>query len=503
MTQIELPAGLDASVDPSASDVELPSETEALRKGAMRGSAITLIGYGVSSLIRFGSNLLITRLLFPEQFGIMALVNVFVVGLQLFSDIGIGPNIIQSDRGDDPRFLNTAWTVQVSRGLILWIAACLVAWPLSRFYGRPQLTLLLPVTGFGALIGGLESTRLFTQNRRLALGRVTALEVITQVTGVVVMLTVAALTHSVWALVFSSLASAAVKTTLSHTLLPGERNRFAWDPAARKTLFEFGRWIFFSTALAFLSGQSDRLILGKLVSNATLGIYAIAVNLAALPATIIAQLSNRILYPITAAARRQGGKEWTSIRSNHSRLLLLLAPLVAMGVVLAPPAVSLLYRKPFWDVGPLAAALSIGTWLGAISTSYTIVLMAAGAPRFLTFGSITKTVLFAILVFPVSAHYGVSGVAILVSLSEIGFLIVAELGGRTVGVVAWKVDLALTAFSVAYFFLVKTLYALVFRFTHGARLPSILVVLSLTLALTGVLAKRSKLLGGSAARARP
>ena len=497
MTQIEVPVGLDAAVDPSAGGTEPPSEAAALRKGAMRGSAITLIGYGASSAIRFCSNLLITRLLFPEQFGMMALVNVFVTGLQLFSDIGIGPNIIQSDRGDDPHFLNTAWTVQVSRGLILWIAACLVAWPLSRFYGRPELAHLLPVTGFGALIGGLESTRLFTQNRRLALGRVTALEVITQVTGVVVMLTTAALTHSVWALVFSSLASAAVKTTLSHILLPGHRNRFAWDPAARKTLFEFGRWIFFSTALAFLSGQSDRLILGKLVSNATLGIYAIAVNLAALPSTIIAQLSNRILYPITAAARRAGGKEWTSIRSNHSRLLLLVAPLIAMGVVLAPPAVSLLYRRPFWDVGPLAASLSIGTWLGAVSTSYTIVLMAAGAPRFLTFGSITKTALFAILVFPVSSRYGVSGVAILVSLSEIGFLIVAELGGRTVGVVAWKVDLALTAFGAAYYFVAKGLYTLVFRFTHGARLPSILVVLTVTLALAGGLAKRSKLLGGA------
>ena len=168
-----------------------------------------------------------------------------------------------------------------------------------------------------------------------------------------------------------------------------------------------------------------------------------------------------------------------------------------MGVVLAPPAVSLLYRQPFWDVGPLAASLSIGTWLGAVSTSYTIVLMAAGAPRFLTFGSITKTVLFATLVFPVSARYGVSGVALLVSLSEIGFLIVAELGGRTVGVVAWKVDLALTVLGAAYYFVAKGLYTLVFRFTHGARLPSILVVLTVTLALTGGLAKRSKLLGGA------
>src|SRR5204863_421086 len=75
--------------------------------------------YLAGFILRLGSNLILARLLVPEMFGLMALVNTFMMGLQMFSDVGIGPSIIQNRRGDDPAFLNTAWTIQVMRGMAL------------------------------------------------------------------------------------------------------------------------------------------------------------------------------------------------------------------------------------------------------------------------------------------------------------------------------------------------------------------------------------------------
>jgi O-antigen/teichoic acid export membrane protein len=472
----------------------LPGADVPLRTKAIRNSVITLGGYAASTGVRFASNLIITRLLIPEQFGIMALVNVFITGLFLFSDIGIGPNIIQSPRGDDPVFLNTAWTVQVLRGTTLWVAACALAWPLSRFYARPELLYLLPVVGLTAVIGGLESTRLFTQNRRLALGRVSLLELLSQVAGIVAMLVVAAATHSIWSLVVGALVSAVIKTVLSHAMLPGERNGFAWDASSRQALIDFGRWIFVSTAITFLSGQSDRLILAKLVSDSRLGLYAIAVNLAVLPSNIIGQLSQRVLYPIIADTLRRGGHDWSTIRKNHSRLLLVMAPIIAMGIALAAPAVSVMYRPAYWEVGPLTAYLTIGTWLGAVSTSYTVVLMAAGTPKYMTLGSIAKIILFSALVFFVSPRFGVAGVAVLVSLTELGYLVVAVIGCRQIGVVAWKSDLAITAFGALYLLVCKLLYEFALRSFHGTRIAAIAVVVVVTGGLTFGLIKRLKLL---------
>ena len=462
------------------------------QRSAIRNSVITLGGYGASSAIRFASNLILTRLLLPEQFGVMALVTVIITSLYLFSDIGIGPNIIQSRSGEDPTFLNTAWTLQVFRGITLWIIACLAAWPLSHFYEQPQIAQLLPVAGLMAVAGGFESTRTFTQNRRLALGRIAAIEIVTQATGVLFMVVVALKTHSIWALVVGTVLSSILKTVLSHTVLPGIRNRFSWDPVARKAILEFGRWIFLSTALTCLASQSDRLILGKLISARRLGIYSIAGNLAALPAQVIGQLSQRVLYPYVANALRQGDHLRASVRRNNTRLLLAIAPVIGMGIVLAPPLVSLLYRSEYAEVGPLVSCLTIGTWLGAMSTSYNVTLLAAGMPKYLL-GNIGKTVLFTSLIYFAWTRFGLTGVAVLVSLSELGNMAIAMYGCRLIGTLSVKTNIGTTLFLGAYTAFCKVLYEVSLRAFHGWRVVGIAVVVSVTGVVVAALARRLKL----------
>ena len=92
-------------------------DLQALKKVATQGAYWTIANYGLSQALRFGSNLILTRLLFPDLFGLMSLVNVIIMGLGLFSDIGVGTSIIRSKRGNDPDFLNSAWTMQVIRGV--------------------------------------------------------------------------------------------------------------------------------------------------------------------------------------------------------------------------------------------------------------------------------------------------------------------------------------------------------------------------------------------------
>ena len=152
-----------------------------LKKLAIRGTVWTIASYGASQLLRLGSNLILTRLLFPKLFGLMALINILIIGLHLFSDIGVGPSIIQNKRGNDPDFLNTAWSLQVIRGFGLWFFCVLIAWPVAKFYGEPQLFWLLPVVGISTMIAGFNSTSLFTLNREMALGKLAVFDLGTQV----------------------------------------------------------------------------------------------------------------------------------------------------------------------------------------------------------------------------------------------------------------------------------------------------------------------------------
>ena len=153
----------------------------------LRSGAWVVLGYGSSQLIRLASNLILARLLFPEAFGLMALISVVTIGLALFSDIGISPSIAQSKRGDDPDFLNTAWTLQVIRGAVLCVLTALLAAPMARFYDEPQLATYLPIAGLSLLIAGFNPTRIDTAQRHLLVGRLTALDLASQIIGVVLM----------------------------------------------------------------------------------------------------------------------------------------------------------------------------------------------------------------------------------------------------------------------------------------------------------------------------
>ena len=443
-------------------------------------------------MIRFGSNLIITRLLLPEHFGLMALVTTFQVGLALFSDTGVGPNIVQNPHSEEPRFFNTAWTVQVIRGVLLWVVLSLLAWPLSRLYHQPQLLTLLPVAGLMALFGGLESTRGLMLNRHLSFLAITLLELATQVVNVSAMIGLALAWRSVWVLVLSSVLAALVRTILSHTIVPGPPNRFAWDPAARRSLFEFGRWIFVSTALTFLATQSDRLILGKLVSVAQLGFYSIAASLAAVPLQIVQRLGTLVFFPVVATAMRQADHDPTSIRTNRTNLLLAMAPLMALGVALSPALVRLLYRPNFHPVGMLAAYLCIGTWLTMVSTSYGVVLLAGARPKYMSLGQLLKVILLVVPAWLAASRFGAAGVAVVVSLSELGLIAVSMVGCWRFRVVSVGWDLGMTIAGAALVGVFLLLHSLLLRLT-GTPLVALAVVSIIGLGCVAAVAKKVRL----------
>src|SRR5713101_1716008 len=105
----------------------------------LRAGGWTVLGYGTSQLLLLAGNLILTRLLFPEAFGLMAIVLAVMVGVALLSDVGIEQSIIHNKRGNEPAFVNTAWSIKVIRGVLMWLALWLLADPLASLYGEPML----------------------------------------------------------------------------------------------------------------------------------------------------------------------------------------------------------------------------------------------------------------------------------------------------------------------------------------------------------------------------
>lgn len=365
---------------------------------AIRGSVWTLAGYALSQLIRLGGNLVLTRLLFPEVFGQMALVFLFIQGLAMFSDVGTGPAIIQNPRGDDPRFLNTAWTIQCARGVLLWLVSWAIAWPVAAFYDQPLLRWLIPAGGFTAALGGFESTAMHTLQRHLRLERLTIADLAAQLLGIAVTILLAFVDRrvfgpnhpgAVWAIIAGALVTSIARLVLSHTYLPGIRHRFRVDAEDRKVLFRFGRWIFVSTLLTFLAGQSDRLVFGKLIPIALFGVYSIASMIAALPTAAILKLGGSVVFP---AYSRLAGR--TDFRSVFFRvrwpLLLGGAAVVTCLIASGPFLVAFLYDRRYADAGWMLQFLSAAAWFQILECTNGAVLLAKGHVRWVAAGNAAK-----------------------------------------------------------------------------------------------------------------
>ncbi len=349
---------------------------------ALRGSAITALAYAGSQALRLASNLILARLLFPEAFGLMALVSVVLVGLQMFSDMGLSPAIARSVRGDDPAFLDTAWTLQIGRGVVLWLGASLLAWPMAALYGAPELQSLIPVAALSLLIAGFNPTRIETANRHLMLGRVTALDVASQAVGIVVMVAVAWATGSVWALVAGAVAGALVKLALMTTLLPGPRNHLRWEPDAGRELVHFGKWILLSTVCGFALSQGDRLILGAYLTLDQLGIYNIGYFLASFPWLLGGAVTMRVMIPLyrddPAGAKATNAPRVRRMRMAMTGGLLGLLGLLALTGV---PLVHLLYDDRYVAAGAIVVLVACVQMPAVVGMTYDQAALAAGDSR--------------------------------------------------------------------------------------------------------------------------
>ena len=420
------------------------SEPPALVKNVRRASLVSLGTTATSHMLRLASNLILTRLLFEEAFGVMALAGVFIQGLQLFSDIGLRPAIIQNPKGEEPEFLATAFTIQNVRGVILAAIAAIGAAPYAAFYDEPQLAAILPVAGFNAIIAGLSSTKTIAFERKLALGRLAVLDVTSQALGLLATVAMALYSPSVWALVFGSAAGGAFRTILTHVGLSGRRDRFGWNPQYAREILTFGRWISLSTSLSFVANQSDRLILGKLLTTAQLGVYNIALMVATMPMLALSSISNSVLFPALSRAFERGEDASAECRRLRRPLLLLGGYLTSGIAGGATIVVSLLYDDRYLAGGEMLRILGIGGWFSVVETSAMYALMAGGGSGWMAWSSGAKLVGTSVMIPLGYSFGGVQGAIAGFVLADVVKYAFIMLGLRSRGVDVLSQDVWLT-----------------------------------------------------------
>nr|WP_314262203.1 oligosaccharide flippase family protein [uncultured Devosia sp.] len=393
---------------------------DGFRARAMRSSAIVVFGFGTSNVLRLASNLLLTRLLFPEAFGLMSLVYVFVTGLHLFSDVGLNLSIVQNKRGDDPSFLNTVWSIQILRGALLWLGACLLAYPVSLVYAEPRLAMLLPVVGFTACIQGFTTTNAGLADRNLQIGTRVMTDLVSQVATLVVTMLGAWLTGSVWSLVAGAVFGAFLKVFLQNNLLKGPKNSWHLDPALVGEILHFGKYIFLGSVAGFLINQGDRAILGGFVSLTDLGIFTVGLMFALVPSELARSMGGQIILPLFSKFPPSAGPDNRS-KIFRARRLVNLSMVCASGFLslVSIPMVDFLYDSRYHDAGPILALLGFTVTAQIATANYDGSYLGAGDSRqHFRLVLIQAVVQVAVSLLLIS-HFGILGAIFTLCVSEL------------------------------------------------------------------------------------
>jgi O-antigen/teichoic acid export membrane protein len=351
-----------------------------------------MFGYGAGQVLRLVSTLTLARMLVPQAFGLVALVNVFLSGLEMLSDLGIGMDVVQHPRGDDPAFINTAFLIQAIRAVGLWVIATALAYPFARFYHQPAVLTLLIVGSVSVLLRGFVSGSLWSLTRHVELGKYNVLMASADLLGFAVSLIWAFISPTAWALVVGRVASTLAVLVSSHVIAKNHVS-LTWDPQAARDIFTFGTGIFLSTATYFLSGEAERLVVGKFVTLVELGCFSIAISVSSAAARGLQQIISQVFFPMMSDSLREDQVAAQRHFRKSRRLLLIVSAGLSVGfIILSRPFVTFVLGPKYAMAGWMMQLLGVRGALELFMSVAVSMLFALGTSKYAATGNIYKLI---------------------------------------------------------------------------------------------------------------
>lgn len=346
-----------------------------------RGASWTTFGFVISYAIRLLSTLILTRLLTPDVFGLMSLASVFMGALAMLSDIGTIPSVIRSARGDEKVFLDTAWTIQVVRGVWIGGLMLVIAWPVSRIYEEPQLFLVLCAVALIPVISGLNSIAVATCRRHMQLKKLTLLSMFAQIATTVANVAFAWWLESVWALILGSIAGVLFNLLMTYTWLPRYRPKISFDRSVMTEIITFGRWILLATLFTYLGGKGSTAVMGLHITVEILGLITIATTIAWALGDLVGRVLDQIAFPTMSRLHREGKSLNPPVDKVKKISLFVLLPCFLLISFFSQPLIDLLYDPRYALAGSFLALLSLNGAIGIMSMPYQNAMLAAGNSR--------------------------------------------------------------------------------------------------------------------------
>jgi O-antigen/teichoic acid export membrane protein len=377
---------------------------------------------GVVQLLSFATTVLVARILVPADYGVMALAGIFITTAGMLAEMGLGGAIVQF-RDLEKRDLNTCFWITVTLAIIAYVVLALGASHIAGWFAVPGLAEVLPVLALGLPFNACSVVSASLLRKRLALDRISQAEIIGAVVTLPVMLYCARAGFGVWTLVIGSLVGWVIRSVVILAFAP-------WLPGLRiggeraKEVLDFSVTTLGVTLLWALKEQAEVVAIGKITGQVTVGLYAMAKDLALLPTAKISSMAFMLSSPMMAEMQTDtAAMRGTFFRAVRLTSAIALPASVGMALV-ADDMVALLLGPKWLPAVPVLRLLCGYAAVRAVDVLLPPVLFARLRQKFLFW-------YFLALLFAVAAAAalgalwgGVSGAVVLMTPVYCGVMVI-------------------------------------------------------------------------------
>ena len=262
-------------------------------KNAGKWQLFSVVSLSVLQILYFA---IMTRLLFKEDYGLMALINGIIGIGNIFIQGGMGSALVQRKEVNN-KHINGALQTSLLLGLILYAVFYIMAPFMASVYNDLRLDNLIRVASLNLILLALNNISVNLLFKNYFFKNVAIVSIISNIIGYGIGVYLAINGHGVWSLVIATLIASLLNTIALFYLAPIKISLKVHYKEARE-LFGFGSGMMLLTFSNFLSNKGLNLIFGKIFTQDVLGIYERTSSIKEIPSQFLAQIINKVMFPV-------------------------------------------------------------------------------------------------------------------------------------------------------------------------------------------------------------
>ncbi len=380
--------------------------------------------------ISFISNLVLARLLMPDDFGCITMLYVFIAISGVFISGGLGQALIQKKEPTHVDY-TTVFYWNLTMAVVFYLLLFFAAPAIARYYEIPLLCNVLRVQSLVLFIQSFSIVQANQLQKQLRFKELSTRNILSALAGMVIAIIMALCGFGVWSLVASAIVTALTSVIL---LWKMSRWRPTWEFSFQslKELFSFGGLMLLSSLVETIYTNIQSLIIGKLYSARDLGYFNQAKKLEEVPTNSLSAIVNEVSFPVFAALQDDKEKLLLGVRKNVKAITYLNFPLIALMIVIAKPLIVFLYGTKWVASAPYFQILCISSMIYTLNTLNTNVIKSLGRSGVYLIVQLTKRLIgIGLIIWGV--RFGIRGLLWAVtSVGYISFIINALINGRLI-----------------------------------------------------------------------